>query len=83
MTLTLELAPEVEAALQTEAQASGRTVADCAADLLAEALHEAELDRHDVEEAERRLASTKPEEWRTLDELRTAIYGDGKEAKAA
>ena len=42
MTLTLEIAPDIERALEQLAQANGQDAADYAATLLAEALREAE-----------------------------------------
>jgi hypothetical protein len=41
MTLTLELAPETEAQIAAGAQASGRSIADYAAQLLAQAAEDA------------------------------------------
>lgn len=76
MTLTLEIAPEIEAALQTEAQRNGQSVNDYAAQVLSEALEDAQ----DVAEAERRMGQSDPSKRRSLDELRSAVYGDQKAA---
>jgi uncharacterized protein (DUF1778 family) len=77
MTLTLEIAPEIEAALSQAAQASGQSLSDYAAELLAQAAEDAQ----DIADADRIMAESDPSTWRTLDELRTAIYG-GKEKAA-
>ncbi len=55
MTLTLEIAPEIEAALQSEAARAGQSAPDYAALLLAEALEDAS----DAAEVARARAETK------------------------
>jgi hypothetical protein len=58
MTLTLEIAPEVEAALTDEATRHGQSVNDYAAQLLADALEDA----LDLAECERVRAEVKDED---------------------
>jgi uncharacterized protein (DUF1778 family) len=78
MTLTLEIAPEIEATLKGVAASHGQSLSDYAAELLAQAAEDAA----DVADAERIMANSDPSKRRTLAELRTAIYGE-QEAKAA
>ena len=76
MTLTLELAPETEAQIAAGAKASGRSVADYAAELLAQAAEDAA----DIANAERVMAESKPEDripWeRVKGEAFLALYRD-------
>lgn len=58
MTLTLEIAPETEAALQSEAARVGQSAQDYAARLFAEALEDA----LDIAECDRRMDATRPDE---------------------
>jgi hypothetical protein len=59
MTLTLDLTPEAEAALEAEAARTGQSAQDFAAQLFAEALEDA----IDLADARRILAESKPEDW--------------------
>ena len=77
MTLTFKITPEVAAALAEEAKRAGQSVQDYAADIFAEAIE----DVLDVAEADRIIVNTDPAEWRSLDELRAAIFD--KKVKAA
>ena len=69
MTLIIEVAPERQTLLDEEAARRGVSPAELAGALLDEMLEDLE----DVAEARRRLAQTKPEEYRTLDDLRKAL----------
>lgn len=69
MTLTIEVAPETEAQLQEEAARLGVPVEQLVSEMIDDLLQ----DKEDAEDARRILAETKPEEWRSLDELRAAI----------
>ena len=71
MTLTIELTPEAESALQTAAAQKGVSAPQFAVDLLMTALE----DWEDGIEATQILAQSDPEKRRTLDELRQAIRG--------
>ena len=82
MTLTLKLTPEKQRALEELAEASGQSVADCAAQLLGTALEDVEEDVDAVAEAERRLESSDPSQRRTLAELRAAIFGNAPNGKS-
>jgi len=78
MTLTLEIAPGVEKALETEAQRHGQSVNDYATALIFEALEDAA----DIADAEHIIANSDPSKRHTLDELRDAI-AELRGAKAA
>ena len=69
MALLVEVAPETEAQLHEEAARRGLPVSQVAGEMLDDMLQ----DKEDAQEARRILAETKPEEWRTLDELRAAL----------
>ncbi len=75
MTLTLEIAPEEEAALNEVAAQHGQSANDYAKQLFAAALEDA----MDVAEADRIMANSDPSKRRTLTELRAAVF----EKKAA
>jgi hypothetical protein len=77
MTLTFTIKPEIATALEVEAKRAGQSVQEYAAELFAEAIE----DVLDAAEADCIMANTDPSEWRSLDELRAAIYE--KRAKAA
>jgi uncharacterized protein (DUF1778 family) len=65
MTLTLEIAPEIEATLQGVAASHGQSLSDYAAELLAQAAEDAE----DIADADRVMAESKPENripWETV-----------------
>lgn len=75
MSLTLEIAPEVEAALNEVAAQHGQSANDYAAQLLADALlADALEDALDVAEADRIMANSDPTKRRSLAELRTAVF---------
>ncbi len=59
MTLTLDLTPEAEAALEVEAARTGQSAEAYAAQIVAEALDDA----IDTADARRILAESKPEDW--------------------
>ena len=86
MTLTMELAPEIERALQHEANRAGMPLEEIAAVVLERGLAEWEAetaqDAIDVAEIQRRLVSSDPAQRRTLQELRAAIFGEGPRADA-
>jgi uncharacterized protein (DUF1778 family) len=69
MTLTLEIAPETEAQIAAGAQASGRSVADYAAELLAQAAEDAA----DVVDAEQRTASSRAEDWHDWETVKAEL----------
>ena len=69
MTLTVEVAPETEAALQEEAARRGVAASQIAGELLDDLLQ----DKADSEDARRILATSDPAQRRTLDELRQAL----------
>ncbi len=78
MTITLELPPDVERALQTEAAHHGISASQLAQQLIAETLSarervEAEQDLEDAAEARRILAETKPEDWIPWEQLKAEI----------
>ena len=75
MTLSLDVAPELDMALRNEAEQRGQSATACALELLAEALREADMDRRDLADAERIMAHSDPAKRRTLDELRAAVRG--------
>ncbi len=75
MTLTIELSPEKEQALQAAAASQGVALPQLVDTLLEEALRDFEQDKADGEEAMQILANSDPKERRTLDELRQAIRG--------
>jgi plastocyanin len=66
MTLTLEIAAETEAQIAAGAQASGRSIADYAAELLAQAAEDAA----DVAEVARARAEVKPGDLVTWEQLK-------------
>lgn len=72
MTLLLDMPPETEAILRQEAQQRGLTVERYVVELVEDTI----LDREDAAEARQIKAATKPEEWRSLDDLRAAIRGN-------
>lgn len=78
MTLTIEIAPETQSWLQSEASRRFVTVEQIAGEMLEEMkaallADEAQQDREDLADARRIVAETTPDEWRTLDELRHEI----------
>ena len=78
MIITLELSPDVERALETEAAHYGMSASQLAQQLIAETLStreriEAQQDLEDVEEARRVLAESDPSQRRTLNDLRRAL----------
>ena len=78
MTLTIEVAPETENWLQREASRRAVTVEQIAGEMLEEmkaALLESEAQQNheDVADARRILSESKPEEWRTLSDLRNEL----------
>lgn len=83
MTLTLEIAPETQRLLEVGARASGRSVEDYTATLLAQVAEEAAEDAVDIADADRIMANSDPSKRRTLEELRVAIYGTDAKKKAA
>ncbi len=73
MTLQIEVAPEIESALHTEAARRGVTAQALAGAALGEWLQEAVEDLADAEDARRILAASDPSQRRTLDDLRRAL----------
>ena len=86
MTLTLEIAPEIERALEEAARANGQSLPDFAAARLAEVAREAEReaaeDAADIAEADRIMEHSDPSKRRTLAELRAAIFGEAGDGHA-
>lgn len=81
MTLTIELSPETEQQLTATASAHGQALQEYISALIARELaREAEEDAQDVATARRIMAASKPEERKTLDDLRRAL---GKPVKGA
>lgn len=75
MTLTIEVAPETQSWLQSEASRRGTSAERIASEMLDELKatlleNQAQEDREDIADARRILAESKPNEWRTLDDLR-------------
>jgi len=71
MTFTIETTPEREMLLKQEAARRGLSVDELAKILWDELLEDLE----DAASAERVLANTNPNQWRSLDELRKAVRG--------
>lgn len=68
MTFTIDTTPETEALLQQEAVRRGASLEEVARTIFAEALEDLE----DVADARNALSASNPQEWRSLDELRSA-----------
>ena len=73
MSLQIEVAPEIESALHSEAARRGMTAQALAGAALGEWLQDAAEDFADAEEARQRLATSDPTQRRSLDDLRRAL----------